>query len=401
MIDLLVFSVTLMLAVLLSGVAQRSILSTAIVFLAAGFLAGDQTLGLLKINEYDAVVSRLAEVALFAVLFVDGMKLSFRELRSSWHLPSRALLLGLPITLVITALLARYLAGLTWLQALLIGAALSPTDPVLVSAIVGRKEIPKQLRHLLSIESGFNDGLALPVVIVLIAAAAGTQAHVVDLGVEILLGIAVGVAIPWAAIRLERSHAFEASPSYEPLAAFAIGLLVYAVSALTHANAFLAAFAAGITIATTSDRVRETFHRFGELITELLQLAAIMVFGSLLSVQFLREIPAGGYLFAGLALVVPRAAAILASLAGTDFPWPQRLAAAWLGPRGFASVLYTIWIVKSGIPQADAILHLAALVIAGSIIAHSSTDVMMAGWLERRYPRRSSAGAVPPDPADA
>jgi NhaP-type Na+/H+ or K+/H+ antiporter len=383
-IALLVFAVTLMCAVLVSGLAQRSILSTAVLFFAAGFLAGHDTLGLLTIDQHDPVVARLAEVALFAVLFVDGMKLTARDLRSSWHLPGRALLLGMPITLLVTALLARFIAGLSWVESFLIGSALSPTDPVLVSAIVGRKEIPRQLRHLLNIESGFNDGLALPVVIILIAVASGRPLHPGDLLLEIALGAAVGVAIPWVAIKLEETRLFEASQAYEPLTAFAVGLLVYAVAAMTHANTFLAAFAAGITVATLSDRMREAFHAFGELITEILQLAAILVFGALLSVEFLREIPASGFLFALLALVLPRAVAMFASLAGTDFPWPQRLAAAWFGPKGFASVLYTLWIVNAGIARADAILHLAALVIAGSIVAHSSTDVLIANWLQRR-----------------
>ena len=168
---------------------------------------------------------------------------------------------------------------------------------------------------------------------------------------------------------------------------------MYAVAGLAHANTFLAAFAAGITVATLSDWVKETFHQFGELLTEVLQLAAILVFGALLSVQFLREIPVSGYLFALLALVVVRAVAMLVSLAGTAFPWPQRLAAAWFGPKGFASVLYTLWIVNAGIGRADQILHLAALVIAGSIIAHSSTDVLVANWLERHeHPERARSG---------
>ncbi len=384
MLALLVFAVTLMCAVLLSGLAQRSILSTAVLFFAAGFLAGDETLGLLTIDQHDPVVARLAEVALFAVLFVDGMKLTLRDLRSGWHLPGRALLLGMPITLLLTAVLARFVAGLSWVESFLIGAALSPTDPVLVSAIVGRKEIPRQLRHLLNIESGFNDGLALPVVIILIAVASGNALHPGDLVLEILLGAAVGILLPWAVVKLEESRLFEASEAYEPLTAFAVGLLVYAVAAITHANTFLAAFAAGITVATLSGRMRQAFHEFGELITEILQLAAILVFGALLSVQFLSEIPAAGYLFALLALVLPRAVAMFTSLAGTGFPWPQRLAAAWFGPKGFASVLYTLWIVNSGIARADAILHLAALVIAGSILAHSSTDVLIANWLARK-----------------
>ncbi len=104
---LLVFAVTLVLAVLVSGFAQRSIVSTAVLFFAAGFLAGDETLGLLKFDQNVAAVARLAEIALFGVLFVDGMKISVRDLRVGWHLPLRALLLGMPITLMVTAVLAR------------------------------------------------------------------------------------------------------------------------------------------------------------------------------------------------------------------------------------------------------------------------------------------------------
>ena len=92
---------------------------------------------------------------------------------AAWRLPGRALLLGLPLTLALTAVFAHYIAGLPWLESFLLGAILAPTDPVFAAAIVGREEVPGRLRHLLNVESGVNDGLALPIVLVLLAATGG------------------------------------------------------------------------------------------------------------------------------------------------------------------------------------------------------------------------------------
>ena len=120
-------------------------------------------------------MSTLADLALFTVLFVDGGRLSLRELRAGWRLSGRALGLGMPLALVLVAVATHYLVGLDWTTALLVGAILSPTDPVFASAIVGRSEVPQRLRRLLNVESGVNDGLALPFVLIFLALATGTE----------------------------------------------------------------------------------------------------------------------------------------------------------------------------------------------------------------------------------
>ena len=151
-IAVLVFAGTLLAAVLLSGLAERTVLSTAVLFLVAGFLAGGGVLDLLALQPADPLVIHLAEVALFGVLFTDGMRAGVRDLVSAWHLPGRALLLGLPLTLLVTALLAHFVVGLPWVSSFLVGAVLSPTDPVFASALVGREEVPYRLRNLLNVE---------------------------------------------------------------------------------------------------------------------------------------------------------------------------------------------------------------------------------------------------------
>jgi NhaP-type Na+/H+ or K+/H+ antiporter len=151
---LLAFSAVLLLAVLLSSLAHRTILSTAVVFLLAGFVLGEGLTGVVPVTAGDDVVATLAELALFSVLFTDGMRVGWPDLRSAWKLPGRALVLGLPLTLLVTAGLAHWVAGLGWAESLLLGAVLSPTDPVFAAALVGNERVPQRLRQLLNVESG-------------------------------------------------------------------------------------------------------------------------------------------------------------------------------------------------------------------------------------------------------
>lgn len=263
---LLSFAVLLLIGVLISERAHRTVLSTAVLFLVGGFLLGPGAFGFITVTSGDPIVSGLAELALFSVLFTDGMRVGFRDLRTAWRLPGRALLLGLPLTLALTAVFAHYLVGLPWLESFLLGAILAPTDPVFAAAIVGREEVPARLRHLLNVESGVNDGLALPIVLILLAAAGGSNAHGEELLLEIVLGIAVGVIVPVIVLGLERLPFLQAIRSMQPLLAVSIGLLVLAICQAT-ANLFLGAFAAGITVATLGKGLRHDFEQFGELVT--------------------------------------------------------------------------------------------------------------------------------------
>ncbi len=401
---LLVFSVTLMVAVLVSGLAHRSILSTAVIFLVVGFVLALPSVGVISVDsggghsetagvaaesEHASVeadndlVHTLAVLALFSVLFTDGMRVGVKDLVKAWHLPGRALLFGMPLTMLFTAAAAHWLAGLGWVEAFLIGAILSPTDPVFASAIVGREEVPQRLRHLLNVESGVNDGLALPVVIALLAVASRQEMHVGEYLAEVLGGIVLGVVVPLVCIRLEQSRFFKASTNYEPLNAFAIGLLVLALSKVLHQNEFLAAFAAGITIATIGPEVRNAFHHFGELVAELLKLAALLVFGALISIEWFSEFTWQEFAFVVVALFLVRPLALAIALLGSRLGWQEWLTAGWFGPKGFASVVYGLLLLKAGIDDGEHLFHLIALVVAASIIAHSSTDVLVAKWFAR------------------
>jgi sodium/hydrogen antiporter len=380
MVIVCAYAATLVLAALVSQRARRSILSTAVVFLVAGFLLGSGMLGVVNVQPDDAVVANVAQLALFAVLFSDGMRLSLPQLRTAGRLPGRALLFGMPLTFGITAVLAHALVGQPWSQSFLVGAVLSPTDPVFAAAIVGREEVPYRLRSLLNIESGLNDGLALPAVVLLLANLRGQPSEVLHLLAQVAGGIALGFGLPLVVVRLRRFSWLATSPRYESLIGVAVGLLVLSVADVTGANVYLAAFTAGATIASISPEMRRSFEAFGEEITELLKLAALLLFGALISPALLGGISVAGYVFAAGAIVLARPMALALALARADLTPREWVAAAWFGPKGFASVVYALLILGSGVSGANEMFHVVAIVIAASIVAHSSTDVVVARW---------------------
>ncbi|MEV0991850.1 sodium:proton antiporter [Streptomyces sp. NPDC049949] len=382
MVLVAVFGVALLVAVLLSGLAARTVLSTSLLFLLGGALVSDGFLGLIHITADSEIVSVTADLALFAVLFTDGMHVSFPKLRQNWKNPARALGLGMPLAMAGMALITHYLVGLDWTTSFLVGAVLAPTDPVFASAIVGRKEVPSRLRQLLNVESGINDGLALPVVLLLIAAAGPTSgqadASVGEIALELGLGLVFGVVLPLAVAGLVRLRLLGAEPKLQPLLPLATGIILYGLCHLTHANPYLAAFSAGAVLASVSPEAKTVFEPLGEMLAELAKFAALLVFGALLTPALFGDLSVGGYVAVVLAIVLIRPASLLVSLLGARIERREKLVAAWFGPKGFASVVYGLLVLQAGIPEGEEAYTLIAVCIAFSIIAHSSTDVPIA-----------------------
>ncbi len=378
----LVFGACLMVAVMVSGVAARTVLSTSLLFLLAGMLIGEGGFGLVLLTPDSPIIGQLADLALFTVLFVDGTGLRNLSGQGSWKQPARALGIGMPLAFGGVAVLARYVAGFDWITAMLVGAVLAPTDPVFASAIVGRTDVPARLRRLLSVESGLNDGLALPVVLILVSAAGQAGSDHTGLGVvvlELLAGLALGVALPLIAHLVLRIPGLGAEPKLQPLGPLAIGVLLYAIAHLTGANPYLAAFAGGAVVARLNPAAQESFSHLGEQLAELAKFGALLVFGALLTPALVTSIGVGGWIVAVLSLILVRPLSLILSLLGSSGLERKELyAAAWFGPKGFASVVYGLLVLHSGIPQAQQAYELVAVCIGLSIIAHSSTDVPVA-----------------------
>ena len=151
-------------AAALSGVFRGTVLSVSVLGVAAGLLLAGT--GVIEVSAEDDAVIYLIELALIVTLFSDGLLVDRERLKVHWSPPVRALLVAMPLTLLFLALCAKVLfSELSWAEAFLLGAVLSPTDPVVTSAVVKSRGVPESVRHTLNLESGLNDGLALPLVL--------------------------------------------------------------------------------------------------------------------------------------------------------------------------------------------------------------------------------------------
>src|ERR1017187_7503745 len=189
----------LMAGALVSGLARRSMLSLAALFVLTGFVLGNGGLEWIDFRARSGFVEDLAFAALIVILFRDGLEVEGEMLQRAWHLPLRKLGLAMPITTIIVAAATRLLIGLSWTESFLLGALLAPTDPVLTSSIVTNPRVPRLIRHSLNLESGLNDGLALPAVLAFLAALSADSGNFVwwrfvlqDVGLGFLFGIACG-----------------------------------------------------------------------------------------------------------------------------------------------------------------------------------------------------------------
>jgi NhaP-type Na+/H+ or K+/H+ antiporter len=397
----------LILGALLSGLAQRSFLSLAALFVLAGFAVGHGGLGWVDFRARSGFVANLSFVALIVILFRDGLEVEAEMLQRAWHLPLRKLIVAMPLTAGLVAVAAKLLVGLSWAEAWLLGALLSPTDPVLTSSIVTNPRVPRVVRHSLNLESGLNDGLALPAVIALLAALDSKPDHFVwwrfvleDVG----LGLAFGVALGWIASLLmpgERAVAGGGPPGergrsrLRPIPAhqrslYALGVAfgTYGVTVLSpRGNGFIAVFVAAIVLGLRCPEVREHFEQRADEIVEIVKLGIFVVFGSLLTLHALES---NGWAALGVvagAFLIARPLAVWIALTRSGLDRSTRLFMGWFGPKGAATMTFSLLVIDRHIAAGARIFDLAALTVFCSIVAHGLTDTPGSRWICRHAER--------------
>jgi sodium/hydrogen antiporter len=379
----LILGALLVLGALLSGLARRSFVSLTALFVLAGFVIGDGAMHAVHFEARSGFVSELATVALIVILLRDGLEVEGEMLQAHWHLPLRKLVLAMPLTAVVVALITRWLTGLSWTESFLVGALLSPTDPVLSSSVVTNPRVPRLVRHSLNLESGLNDGLALPAVLAL-AAALGPHGHsfvwwrfVLE---NLAFGLAVGTVVGLVAARL-------LGRADEMRSLFALGAAFAAYGAavlLPNGNGLIAVYVAAIVLSIQRPEVRIAFERQATGIVEIVKLGIFVVFGSLLTFHGLFG---SGWAAVGVVaatLLVARPVAVFAALVGTATDIPTRAFMSWFGPKGVATMTFSLLVLSEGITHGSEIFNLAALAVFVSIIAHGVTDTAGAEWLARR-----------------
>ena len=387
---LLVLGSLLVVGALLSGIAQRSFLSLTALFVAAGAVLGKAGFGVLEFQAHSAFVEELAIVPLVVILFRDGLEVEAEMLQKAWRLPLRKLVLAMPITAGIVAVVTQLVTDLSWTQSFLVGALLSPTDPVLSSSVVTNPRIPRRIRHSLNLESGLNDGLALPPVLALIAALGADKDFVWwrFVAQDVTVGLAVGVGIGYLGSRLlPRDSALVGGiPAHQrSLYALGIAFLAYGVAvAPPHGNGLIAVFTCAITLGVRRHDIRLYFEQRADDIVEIVKLGIFVVFGSLLTFRGLFGDGWAAVAIAVTTLLVARPVAVFIALAGTRTSRAATSFMSWFGPKGVATMTFSLLVLASDIPDAVRIFNIAALTVFISIFAHGLSDTPGAEWMGRR-----------------
>jgi NhaP-type Na+/H+ or K+/H+ antiporter len=393
-----VAAVTVVLAtVFLWGVVsarlERARLSAPIFFVVAGFLFG-QALDLFELDVGNEAVKLVAEITLVWVLFADAAGVNLKKFRTDIGMYVRLLGVGLPLTVGLGTGVAIWLLGFDPWAALLLGAALAPTDAALGAPVMTNPAVPARIRRVLNVESGLNDGIATPIVLVAIAGVA------TEMGIEgvegpgraavaLLVGLVVGALVGVVGGMLTRQTRRRGwlSEDFAGPAVLALALLAYACSLLVDGNGFVAAFVGGLAFGATAGRGEEKEVYYVEQTGSLASAVAWLLFGAL-AIPIIGVPPEWRVVvYALLSLTVIRMLPVALSLIGTDIDRPGVAFIGWFGPRGLASVIFALLALEDLEGGADAIVATIALTVLLSVVAHGLT----AAPLANRYAKAEDA----------
>ena len=368
-------------------------------FVLVGLLLGPDVLGLLNIDIESSTLRELAELTLALVLFTDASTIDLAGLRRDAGLVGRLLGIGLFLTIAAGGLVAWLVfPELPVATALLIGTILAPTDAALGLPVVANPAVPIRIRRVLNVESGLNDGIATPFVVLFISLATATGAsegtHVIEALEEIAIAIAAGVLVGSVGgiLLLAADRRKLTSVLSRQIAAYALALGAYFVSLALGGNGFIAAFVAGLAFGGATRKGEEGAELFSETAGILLSIGVWVVFGAalvgslILNTQDLRPI-----LYAILSLTVIRMAPVAIALLGSRLTVPTVAFVGWFGPRGLASIVFGILALdalqESGGPT-DLLAATVGWTVLLSVVAHGLTASPLAArygrWIDDR-----------------
>ncbi|GAA3761312.1 cation:proton antiporter [Salinactinospora qingdaonensis] len=395
MTDLLVLACLAIGYGLISGRTQGTPLTGPIVFVTVGLGLGTVGMGLLTGTAVEPVVRILAESTLVFVLFTDAVRIELPVLRREYGFPLRLLGIGMPLVIVGGTLAALALfPELEFWEAAVLAAVLAPTDAALVAAVIADRRLPERIRQSLNVESGLNDGIALPIVMVLLALAASVEGDIGStawwfgfaarqIGLGVLVGVAVGAGGGW--LLAKGAAAGWISPDYLRLVVLGLAVLAYTGAETVTGNGFVAAFVAGSSFGTLARPHAPHVHDFVEREGRLLSMLTFTLFAAVIIGPRLEEIDWRVLAYAVVSLVVVRPLAVVIAMTAARLRWETRLFLGWFGPRGLASILFALLVVEqSGIANADEILLVTSTTVLLSVYAHGISAAPWGGGFARR-----------------
>ena len=383
LVTLALVGAVIIIAALLSGFIDRSDLPQVGVFLALGATLGPAGLGLLDVTLNSPNLRVVAILSLVLVLFTDAVSLSIAEMRRNAALAFRVLGPGTLLSAGLIALAGSLLLALPVAAAATLGAALASTDPVMLRGLLRRPGLPEPVRLGLRLESGLNDAVLLPIVLVAMSflrhSGLPSQTEWARIGLDLFLlgpgaGIAVGLLAIAALEMIRRKTGVRRD--YESIYSLGVAFAAFAAAEAVHGSGFLAAFAAGMTIAALDVELCDCFLEYGQTTAEMTLLFTFVLFGSSLIWSGFTVLSWPVFLFA-VAVVLIRPIAFFVSLAGTQLDFRSRLLIAWFGPRGLSSLLLILLPVFAAIPGTELLFSICCFIVLLSVVLHGGSLMLL------------------------
>ena len=366
--------------------------------------------GLMSHEGAESTLHLVAEIALIVLLFLDAAQIDMATLRRRHVWPVRMLLIGLPISLALGTILAYpFLPGWPIFAVALVAAILAPTDAALGQAVISNPDVPERPRRALTVESGLNDGLALPAVLLFASLAAEamdrTNAGWLVFGAkQILLGPLVGIAAGYigGTLLLWAKKHMTTSDTFEGVGALALAGGTYLAASLVDGNGFIAAFIAGLCFGNVVKGRCKFVYEFTESEGQLLTWGAFFLLGLALVPEAVRHLDMPMLAIILLSLFIVRPLAIWISLIGTDASAITRLFFGWFGPRGLATALFALLVVSKIDPEiAEPVLLLAINAVWISALLHGLSAAPGARWYAARVKDMGDCAEMEPIEASA
>ncbi|GMR06793.1 MAG: cation:proton antiporter [Gammaproteobacteria bacterium] len=378
-----------------AGVIERSWLSGPIVFTCFGLLIGPEAFDLIKWETNKEVINGLAEVTLALVLFTDAAGANMGVLKKTSILPARLLLIGLPLTLLLGfGLGVLIFDGVSLLAIALLATMLAPTDAALGEAVISNESVPDEIRQALNVESGLNDGICVPILLLFLALAMGqvsggdTGPFAVKLVIEeIGIGLAVGLIITLLSVQLLKI-AWQRkwlTPTWMQIPVVALALACFTLAQLLGGSGFIAAFSGGLLFGVLERSMRDEFLLAAEGTGDTLALVTWVIFGAAVAGSVLNSLSWPIFIYAILSLTVIRMLPVFLALTGSDISTEGKLFIGWFGPRGLASIVFAVIVLNSGFPDNDPIIMTVAYTIILSILLHGVSATTWARAYGKRH----------------
>ena len=384
----------------IAGRVERSWLSGPMVFIAVGLVLGPFGLGFVRLNLGAQGLRTLAELTLAMVLFTDAANADFDIVRRNIGIPERLLLIGLPLTIIFGFLVAMVMfPGIAPLELALLAALLAPTDAALGKPVVTNPTVPSVMREALNIESGLNDGICVPIVVLLLGLAVGTHIehdttiHAVTVVVEELgIGLAVGLAVTLLTIRLLRfaERRDWINTHWEEVPVVALAAACFATAQAIGGSGFIACFVGGLVVSRLRPARKEIWLGGAIATGEALALLTWVAFGVGALAQIIPRLTWASLTYAVLSLTVIRMVPVILCLAGTGMRLADKLFIAWFGPRGLATIVFGIIVLNEKLPGNDTIITVAGGTVLLSVIAHGISANPLVNAISRRSAEQPS-----------